>query len=323
MTIADFEKRLNEWGRTQVPFLFLIDFEMEKPKAWRLDQVSSEEILFSINGFSNADDDYTVLNDIQLNAVPVSFEKYREKFKKVHERISYGDSFLVNLTTKSQIKINASLLDLFYASDAKYKCLLKNEFLCFSPETFVQIKNKKISSYPMKGTIDASIFNAEQNLIEDKKELAEHITIVDLIRNDLSRVATNVTINRFRYIDEIKSRDKKLLQASSEITGDLPENYAERLGGIIISLLPAGSISGAPKPKTIEIIKKVEKEKRGYYTGVFGYFDGKNLDSGVVIRYIEQNKDERFYRSGGGITSQSNVLDEYNEVIQKIYVPVA
>jgi para-aminobenzoate synthetase component I len=323
MTINDFEKRLNEWGRTQVPFLFLIDFEMEKPKTWRLDQVISEEILFSINGFSNADDDYTVLNDIQLNAVPVSFEEYREKFKKVHERISYGDSFLVNLTTKSQIQINASLLDLFYASDAKYKCLLKNEFLCFSPETFVQIKNKKISSYPMKGTIDASIFNAEQNLIEDKKELAEHITIVDLIRNDLSRVATNVTINRFRYIDEIKSRDKKLLQASSEVTGDLPENYAERLGSIIISLLPAGSISGAPKPKTIEIIKEVEKEKRGYYTGVFGYFDGKNLDSGVIIRYIEQNKDERFYRSGGGITSQSNVLDEYNEVIQKIYVPVA
>jgi para-aminobenzoate synthetase component I len=88
-------------------------------------------------------------------------------------------------------------------------------------------------------------------------------------------------------------------------------------------LLPAGSISGAPKPKTIEIIKEVEKEKRGYYTGVFGYFDGKNLDSGVVIRYIEQNQDERFYRSGGGITSQSNALDEYNEVIQKIYVPVA
>jgi para-aminobenzoate synthetase component I len=353
MTITDFEKRLNEWGRTQVPFLFLIDFEMEKPKAWRLDQVSSEEILFSINGFSNTDDDYTVLNDIQLNAVPVSFEKYREKFKKVHERISYGDSFLVNLTVKSPITINNersrrqdtfkvsdpslanlisnssdplvnnSLLDLFFLADAKYKCLLQNEFLCFSPETFVQIKDGKISSYPMKGTIDASLPNAEQILLENIKELAEHITIVDLIRNDLSRVATNVTIKRFRYIDEIKSRDKKLLQVSSEITGDLPENYAERLGSIIISLLPAGSISGAPKPKTIEIIKEVEKEKRGYYTGVFGYFDGKNLDSGVVIRYIEQNKDERFYRSGGGITSQSNAIDEYNEVIQKIYVPIA
>lgn len=323
MSISKFIDQLNEWGRKQVPFLFLIDFEMQKPRVWQLDQASSDELLFSLNGFSNVQESYVMSKDIRMDSSPISFEEYKTKFDFVHKRLSYGDSFLVNLTVKSRIESSASLLDLFHISDAKYKWLLKDEFLCFSPETFVQIKNGKILSYPMKGTIDASLPNAKQELLENKKELAEHITIVDLIRNDLSRVATNVTINRFRYVEEIKSRDKKLLQVSSEIAGDLPADYAERLGSIIVSLLPAGSISGAPKPKTIEIIQEAEGEKRGYYTGVFGYFDGKNLDSGVAIRYIEQDGANTFYRSGGGITSQSSAIDEYNEVIQKIYVPIA
>ncbi|MBL7871879.1 MAG: aminodeoxychorismate synthase component I [Cyclobacteriaceae bacterium] len=323
MSISKCIDQMNEWGRKQVPFLFLIDFEMEKPRVWRLDQLGSDEILFSLNGFSNARENLPALTDSKLDSFPISFEEYKEKFDFVHERLLYGDSFLVNLTVKSRVELTASMLTLFYNSDAKYKWFLKNRFLCFSPETFIQIKDRKIFSHPMKGTIDASLPDAEKELLENKKELAEHITIVDLIRNDLSRVATNVTINRFRYIDEIKTKNKKILQVSSEIVGDLPENYNERLGSIIVSLLPAGSISGAPKPKTIEIIQEAEKEKRGYYTGVFGYFDGKNLDSGVAIRYIEQDGGNTFYRSGGGITSQSKVQDEYEEMIQKIYVPVA
>ena len=323
MSISKFIDQLNEWGRKQVPFLFLIDFEMQKPKVWRLDQVNSDEILFSLNGYSNAQENSALLKNIQMDSFPISFEEYKTKFDFVHKRLSYGDSFLVNLTVKSPIVISTSLRDLFYLSEAKYKWMLKDEFLCFSPETFVQIKDGRIFSYPMKGTIDASLPNAKRELLENKKELAEHITIVDLIRNDLSRVATNVTINHFRYVEEIKSRHKKLLQVSSEIAGDLPADYAKRLGSIIVSLLPAGSISGAPKPRTIEIIQEAEGEKRGYYTGVFGYFDGKNLDSGVAIRYIEQDGANTFYRSGGGITSQSSAMDEFNEVIQKIYVPIA
>jgi len=323
MIISEFVNQLNEWGRTKIPFLFLIDFEMEKPRAWRLDQVDPNEILFSFNGFSNVLARKNSLKDVQLSPFPISLSKYKKKFDVVFDHLLYGDSFLVNLTVKSRVEVDASLQDLFYASEAKYKWLLQNEFLCFSPEIFIQIKDGKIWSYPMKGTSDASLPNAEKKLLENKKELAEHITIVDLIRNDLSRVANNVSIKRFRYVEEIKSKDKHLLQVSSEVVGDLPADYKERLGSILVSLLPAGSISGAPKPKTIEIIKQAEKEKRGYYTGVFGYFDGMNLDSGVAIRYIEQTGNKLFYRSGGGITSQSNAADEYKEIIQKIYVPVA
>jgi para-aminobenzoate synthetase component 1 len=81
-------------------------------------------------------------------------------------------------------------------------------------------------------------------------------------------------------------------------------------------------VSGAPKAKTLEIIREVEGEERGYYTGVFGCFNGAELDSGVMIRFIEKKAEKYYYRSGGGITTQSVVELEYQEVIDKVYVPV-
>ena len=86
-------------------------------------------------------------------------------------------------------------------------------------------------------------------------------------------------------------------------------------------MLPAGSISGAPKEKTVEIIQEVEGQPRGYYTGVFGIFDGASLDTAVMIRFIEQSDGEMFFRSGGGITTLSCADDEYQELLEKIYVP--
>jgi len=323
MSLNNFIQQLNDWGRKKVPFLFLVDFELEKPQAWTLDQVDPEEMLYFIHGYSNATSIEKSAKKIELQKYPITFDQYQIKFNKVYKPLTYGDSFLVNLTMKTKVKLNSTLRDLFYLSEARYKCWLRNEFLFFSPEIFVQIKDGKIISYPMKGTIDASIPNAEKIILENRKELAEHVTIVDLIRNDLSHVASNVSITRFRYIDEIGTHDKKLLQVSSEITGDLPINYRDHLGNLIVSLLPAGSVSGAPKVRTCEVIREAEGEKRGYYTGVFGYFDGENLDSGVAIRFIEQTRDTIFYRSGGGITTQSVSEQEYLEAIQKIYVPVA
>ena len=174
----------------------------------------------------------------------------------------------------------------------------------------------------MKGTIDADLPDAALKILNDQKELAEHVTIVDLIRNDLSQIASNVEVTRFRYLDRLRTNHKDLLQVSSEITGELPADYQNRLGEILVKLLPAGSVSGAPKSKTLAIIRQAEREKRGFYTGVFGYFNGSVLDSGVMIRFIEKDGDRFFYRSGGGITTQSVVSSEYQEAIDKVYVPV-
>ena len=142
------------------------------------------------------------------------------------------------------------------------------------------------------------------------------------MRNDLGMVAKNVRVDRFQFIDRISTNRKTLLQMSSEISGELPIDYKNRLGDILFSMLPAGSISGAPKKKTLEIISEAEQYDRGFYTGVFGIFDGKTLDSGVMIRFIEKTAGGFIYKSGGGITSQSDPEEEYRELLDKIYIPL-
>ena len=173
----------------------------------------------------------------------------------------------------------------------------------------------------MKGTIDAAIPNAKEIILADEKEMAEHIMIVDLLRNDLSIVAKNVKVEQFRYVDEINAGDKKLLQVSSHISGELQENWQEHLGDILKALLPAGSISGTPKKSTVELIEKIEGYERGFFSGVFGVFDGESLDSGVMIRFIEKTEQGYVYKSGGGITIESNPKAEYKEMCDKIYLP--
>jgi para-aminobenzoate synthetase component 1 len=108
---------------------------------------------------------------------------------------------------------------------------------------------------------------------------------------------------------------------SSHISGNLQENWQESVGTILKALLPAGSISGAPKRSTLEIIDQVEEYERGFFSGVFGVFDGESLDSGVMIRFIEKTSQGYIYKSGGGITLDSDVDSEYRELLDKIYFP--
>lgn len=174
----------------------------------------------------------------------------------------------------------------------------------------------------MKGTLDASTPNAKRVLMEDKKEAAEHATIVDLIRNDLSRIATNVRVDRYRYIDILHTNKGDILQTSSEISGLLPTDYPQHLGDILDAQLPAGSITGAPKDKTLQIIHEAETYERGFYTGIMGIYAQGELNSAVMIRFLEENEHGLFFKAGGGITSKSDCKKEYEEVIQKMYLPI-
>jgi len=108
----------------------------------------------------------------------------------------------------------------------------------------------------------------------------------------------------------------------SEMQNELGVLKPDHAYPTLMNLLPAGSVTGAPKAKTVQIIREAEEEQRGYYSGVFGYFDGDQLDSAVMIRFIEKTGNKFFYRSGGGITTQSKAEIEYQEAIDKIYVPV-
>ena len=328
------EELMNKLGKDKTPFLFILDFELQKPVVIPLHAVDNTQIRYSMNDkfleyrnfFSSParEEDLLTLKKSLLN-----YETFFKAFSKVHDNLHRGNSFLTNLTAETPVEINWSLESVFQHCAAKYKLFVNDQFMCFSPETFVQVNETgKISSFPMKGTIDAQIPNAAATILADKKEKYEHTTIVDLIRNDLSMIAEKVWVERFRYIDRIKKADgKELLQVSSEVCGQLPENWKCCIGKMIFDLLPAGSISGAPKPKTVEIIQEAEQltyesGKRGYYTGVFGVFDGKKLNSAVMIRYIEQRGEKLFFKSGGGITWRSHPEKEYDELISKIYVPV-
>lgn len=311
---------MNRSGRDAQPFLFAFDYELQEA-LFVPNPKQQHEVLFSIRGEGTEEQSgETLPRDFVFSKSPESFETYQKRFSIIRDGLLRGDSFLTNLTVQTPLKTNLSLYQIYAHSSAIYKLLLPNRFVCFSPERFVKIENGYISSNPMKGTIDASVPNAEQMILDDYKEKAEHFTIVDLIRNDLSRVATHVHVERFRYIDRLRTSEGELLQVSSEIVGALPDDYQSKIGTILLNLLPAGSISGAPKEATCRLIKQAEQKDRGFYSGVFGYFDGQRLDSGVLIRYIEQCGDDFYFRSGGGITVNSDARAEYEEVIQKVYL---
>lgn len=317
---------MNCLGSEGRPFLFIINYLQDKVFMEEAASIDPAELLYDLNGFtnvSNEDHSNAIVHPILWEPEPVHYAIYETSFRKVAAHIRAGNSYLVNLTCSTPVCTNLSSTDIFYRAKARYRLYLKDQFVVFSPEIFVRITDNRIYSYPMKGTIDASLHDAANRILCDPKEEAEHATIVDLIRNDLSQVSDQVTVSRYRYIDKLQTNKGPLLQVSSEINGKLPEQWQRNLGDLVFKLLPAGSVTGAPKKKTLQIIVEAETYQRGFYTGVMGYFDGHNLDSSVMIRYMEPQADGRFlFKSGGGITSLSNPESEYNEMIQKVYVPI-
>ena len=379
--------KINRLASQDEPFLFVINYQGDKAFIRQLSDINPEECLFDFEGRGNSSDEMKnnsekiaeisekiaeeeiskeEISEISWQIAPPLYEDYERSFGIVKNNIMAGNSYLTNLTCKVPVSCNLSLEDIFHRAKGKYKLLLRrkrnlNPFVCFSPETFVRIKNGRIYSYPMKGTLDASLPDAEKQLMEDRKEAAEHATIVDLIRNDLSRVAENVRVDKYRYIDVLHTNKGDILQTSSEISGRLPEDYRNHLGEILDAQLPAGSITGAPKDKTMQIIHEAEGYDRGFYTGIMGIYDQGELNSAVMIRFIEEETSpvdfeadgekkfkanegkepeesreknfkanegkepkesrELYFKAGGGITSKSDCRREYEEVIQKIYLP--
>lgn len=313
---------MDELSQKKVPFFFITDFLTQKIEVYREEELEKHHILIDFESFSNTTTPKKLVKKTTWQSFPESLESFKKGFDLVQKNLFSGNSYLINYTRKTKIETNLSLEDIFYHSNAKYKVLYKDFFVFFSPETFVKIKDKKIQTYPMKGTIDATLPNAAEVLKNDKKEKAEHYTVVDLLRNDLSMVANNVKVDQFQRIDFLKTHQKDLFAMSSEISGEIKQEFDGKVGSILQKILPAGSILGAPKPKTLEIILEAEGYNRDFYTGVCGWFDGENLDSCVMIRFIEKINNEFFFKSGGGITHMSTLEDEYQEMKNKIYVPI-
>jgi para-aminobenzoate synthetase component I len=322
-------ERMNALGAERRPFLFIISYDKSRIHIYTADEAIEQQVFYNFPGTSNTPfpaagwkrktDKAAALTSV----MPVDEAKYIKAFNYVIDQERKGNSYLVNLTFPASIRCNGTLKDIFRQARAKFRLLFKDNFTVFSPERFIRIEHDVISTCPMKGTISAEKENAEYIIKNDAKEIAEHVTVVDLLRNDLGRIGKNVAVDHFRYIDEIAaSAGNRILQVSSSITADLERDWHSRIGDILDILLPAGSVTGAPKKKTLEIIAEAEQYERGYYTGVMGYYDGNILDSAVMIRFIEKTESGLVYKSGGGITIYSNAASEYQELKEKIYVPV-
>ncbi|MEQ8680432.1 MAG: aminodeoxychorismate synthase component I [Cyclobacteriaceae bacterium] len=312
---------LNKLYAEKIPFVCFTDFLAEKAWIKPTDEIQADELRYQFPNQSATPGTSGFKNDFSFDKKPISYENFKVAFDEVVHQLKIGNSYLTNLTFRTPVTTNLTLDEIFAQSQALYRIRYKNDFVVFSPETFVRIEKDKIYSYPMKGTIDASVPNAKDIIMEDHKEMSEHITIVDLIRNDLSQIASKVNVTKFRFVSELQTTYKKLLQVSSEIVGTLQN--PQDLGNNLFSLLPAGSISGAPKKQTLEIIHNAEKASRNFFTGICGHFDGSIFDSGVMIRFIENEDGKLYFRSGGGITALSDPEKEYQEMIDKVYVQVS
>lgn len=314
---------MNRLAGQGTPFVFIISYDTADCRLWPVSEVP-EKVLYNMQDFRNDGSAGTApsTGPVKWHVRAEAEQAYQRRFDVVQRHLRRGDSYLVNLTSRTEVETSLTLRDIYLRSAAKYKLLADGEFVCFSPETFLQIDGRTISCCPMKGTIAADSPGAALRLMDSEKEAAEHATIVDLIRNDLSMIASNVTVERYRYLERLHTNKGDILQTSSRITGQLAEGFERRLGNIVFSQLPAGSITGAPKPMTCRIIREAEDYDRGFYTGVMGCWHNGRLDSAVMIRFIDTDGHRLWFKAGGGITARSNCHSEYLETLEKIYVPI-
>ncbi|MCV3384065.1 bifunctional anthranilate synthase component I family protein/aminotransferase class IV [Campylobacter lari] len=250
-------------------------------------------------------------------------KKYFENFNKVKEAISKGQSYQVNLTQELHLKSNLSLyesfLSLYPKQNTPYKAYIKNEFLelaSFSPELFFKIKNKKIITKPMKGTIKRSNNPKEDEKLKkflkcDEKTISENVMIVDLLRNDISKLIKKHSLKCKLF--KVKTYPT-LHQLISKISGKLKQknDYFK----IFKALFPCGSITGAPKLETIKLIKNLEQRERGIYCGAIGVIHKKEAKFSVAIRTLEKKNNDDFliYGVGSGLVWDSQKQDEFDEL---------
>ena len=313
-TLPQWAKTLNQLGEKRTPCFFVINYQGTSGEVFPLSTLP-KDILFSFS-----EEKAAVSDPILIEKHPIPYPIFEKSFQKVFSHLEKGDTALINLTFATEIGA-VDLNKVYQTAKAKYKILYKDEWVCFSPEIFVKIEADRIKTYPMKGTISATLPDAESLLLNNPKEIDEHKKVVALLSTDLAHVATDIHVSKFRCIDVIEKSTGNLLQTSSEIIGTLQSDWQAHLGKILAKLLPAGSICGTPREKTMEIIRQAETYHRGYYTGIAGIFDGESLDTCVLIRFIERIGGKFYYKSGAGITAQSKPESEYKEILEKIYIP--
>ncbi|BCD91115.1 aminodeoxychorismate synthase, component I [Francisella halioticida] len=283
--------------------------------------VAFKNLSYDVPNFSN------IASSIDLMIDNLSFEDYSKDFEKVQLALTDGESYEVNLTKNilaassfSSQELYSSLKQNQLVKYAAYLPFLNPDLISISPELFFKKENNTIIVRPMKGTArlsgndqkDLEIF---QELESCDKNKAENLIIVDLLRNDLSGIANTHTVKVDKLF--LIEKYKNLLQMTSQISANVDKQISFRK--ILVSLFPCGSITGAPKKRTMELIKHIEKQNRGVYTGSIGYIlPNNNMCFNVAIRTIQKYSNNIQIGVGGAITVYSDVESEWHEMDTKI-----
>lgn len=301
------EKFLPENKRKLMQFFF---FDKENVKKIKSDKID----------FGKIDVDSFNVSDFKLNT---SETKYTWNVKKIKDYIAAGDTYQVNYTVKGKFNFSGSYSNLFknllFNQSARYSAFINNGdsfIISVSPELFFVTDKKEMVTKPMKGTIRRS-YETKSDILKSteleksEKNRAENIMIVDLLRNDLGKICKYETV---KAEDEFSiEKYESLFQMVSTVTGKLKDKV--EFSDIIKNIFPSGSVTGAPKIRTMEIIKELEDEERGIYTGAIGMISKKSSALNVAIRTIKIDKEsgKGEVGLGSGIVWGSEAEKEYEE----------
>ena len=255
-----------------------------------------------------------------------SREKFCEMIIKAKHYIKEGDIFQVVLSNRIEADIEGSLFDTYRVlrttNPSPYMFYFSSddiEIAGASPETLVKVNDDKLYTFPLAGTRPRGMtpqkdLQLEEELLSDEKELAEHNMLVDLGRNDIGRIAKigSVSVDKYMSVE----RFSHVMHIGSTVTGTLKDDLDCLVA--LDSILPAGTLSGAPKIRACEIINELENNKRGIYGGAIGYVDlSGNLDTCISIRIAFKRNNKVFIRSGAGIVADSVPDNEFDECMNK------
>lgn len=253
-------------------------------------------------------------------------QQYCQMVEKGKDYIKEGDIFQVVLSNRLEAKATGSLFDTYRVlrttNPSPYMFYFSSDDLEVagaSPETLIKLEGKKLTTFPIAGSRKRGKDDVEDqmlidDLLHDEKERAEHNMLVDLGRNDLGRISKLDTVHVDQYMEILKF--SKIIHIASVVSSEIEDGY-DALDAID-ALLPAGTLSGAPKIRACQIIGELENNKRGIYGGAIGYLDFTgNMDVCIGIRMAYKKNDKVFVRSGAGIVYDSVPQNEHQECLNK------
>lgn len=272
-----------------------------------------------------------VTEDVHLSAFKASVTKdeFVEKVKKAKEYITEGDIFQVVPSQRMSADFKGSSFSYYRKLRVKnqspymyYLDFVDYAIVGSSPESLIKATDGTVITNPIAGTRprgksieeDQAL---EADLLQDEKELAEHKMLVDLARNDVGKVSQFGSINIDKYMKVEKY--KHVMHIVSEVSGQIKDGQSSV--DALISCLPAGTVSGAPKIRAMQIINELEGVKRGIYSGAVGYFSQNgNMDFALAIRTMVIKDNKAYIQAGAGIVHDSVPEKEYDETIHKLKV---